>query len=266
MLKKPITYFSCTQNFCSTNQKWKVVWVILDGLGDSIDGTVDEISNFLYERLTAHGQTEVKLSHTKKCHFHFNEWDFHFPMWHFHFNKWHFHFHKFHFHVNDWHFHFNEWHFKIHMCHIHFNMWHFHLHKCHFHFNTWHFHTQVTEPEFVRFCVLDPQLGDSVVRIFRAMIRKHFATQYIVKLNTSEKTKHGIFLATARSQFFLTKTIFQSLGASCLSAGRPVFFFNRRSHQRWANISVQQIDVLEGPILGQVERDNLWDGVKPLSS
>ena len=35
--------------------------MILDGLGDSIDGTVDEISNFLYERLTAHGQTEVKL-------------------------------------------------------------------------------------------------------------------------------------------------------------------------------------------------------------
>ena len=33
--------------------------MILDGLGDSIDGTVDEISNFLYERLTAHGQKEV---------------------------------------------------------------------------------------------------------------------------------------------------------------------------------------------------------------
>ena len=31
----------------------------MDGLGDSIDGTVDEISNFLYERLTAHGQKEV---------------------------------------------------------------------------------------------------------------------------------------------------------------------------------------------------------------
>ena len=49
-------------SYCSTNLNWKVVWVILDGLGDSIDGTVDEISNFLYERLTAHGQTEVKLS------------------------------------------------------------------------------------------------------------------------------------------------------------------------------------------------------------
>ena len=84
--------------------------MILDGLGDSIDGTVDEISNFLYERLTAHGQTEVKLSQNceKVCH-------------------------------------------QVTLLHF-----------------------QVTEPEFVRFCVLDPQLGDSVVRIFRAMIRKYF--------------------------------------------------------------------------------------------
>ena len=29
----------------------KAVWVILDGVGDAIDGTVEEISAFLFERL-----------------------------------------------------------------------------------------------------------------------------------------------------------------------------------------------------------------------
>ena len=37
------------------------VWKILDGIGDAIDGTVEEISDFLYERLIQNGKTEVNL-------------------------------------------------------------------------------------------------------------------------------------------------------------------------------------------------------------
>lgn len=39
----------------------KSVWKILDGIGDAIDGTVEEISDFLYERLIHNGKTEVDL-------------------------------------------------------------------------------------------------------------------------------------------------------------------------------------------------------------
>ena len=35
------------------------VWKILDGIGDAIDGTVEEISDFLYQRLVLQGKTEV---------------------------------------------------------------------------------------------------------------------------------------------------------------------------------------------------------------
>jgi len=37
------------------------VWKILDGIGDEIDGTVEEISEFLYERLVLQGKTEVDM-------------------------------------------------------------------------------------------------------------------------------------------------------------------------------------------------------------
>ena len=45
-----------------------------------------------------------------------------------------------------------------------------------------HLHSQVTEPEFVRFCVLDPELGDSVVRIFRAVIRENNFDSLLAKM------------------------------------------------------------------------------------
>ena len=50
---------------CQLILKWKrnlfqSVWKILDGIGDAIDGTVEEISEFLYERLIHNGKTEVK--------------------------------------------------------------------------------------------------------------------------------------------------------------------------------------------------------------
>ena len=39
----------------------KVVWKILDGVGDAIDGTVEEISDFLFERLNKQAEGgEVK--------------------------------------------------------------------------------------------------------------------------------------------------------------------------------------------------------------
>ena len=40
----------------------KVVWKILDGVGDAIDGTVEEISDFLFERLNKQAEGgEVKV-------------------------------------------------------------------------------------------------------------------------------------------------------------------------------------------------------------
>ena len=37
----------------------KAVWKILDGIGDAIEGTVEEISELLFERLVKQGQEEV---------------------------------------------------------------------------------------------------------------------------------------------------------------------------------------------------------------
>ena len=37
----------------------KAVWKILDGIGDTIDGTVEDISDFLYQRLVQQGKDEV---------------------------------------------------------------------------------------------------------------------------------------------------------------------------------------------------------------
>ena len=42
-------------------QIFQSVWRILDGIGDAIDGTVEEISDFLYERLVLQGKTEVNM-------------------------------------------------------------------------------------------------------------------------------------------------------------------------------------------------------------
>ena len=38
------------------------VWKILDGIGDAIDGTVDEISDFLYRRILLQDKKEVRTS------------------------------------------------------------------------------------------------------------------------------------------------------------------------------------------------------------
>ena len=48
------------------NKKYlfQAVWKILDGIGDAIDGTVEEISEFLYQRLVKQGKEEVGV------HFH----------------------------------------------------------------------------------------------------------------------------------------------------------------------------------------------------
>ena len=35
------------------------VWMILDGMGDAIDGTVDEISESIYQRLLLHDHKQV---------------------------------------------------------------------------------------------------------------------------------------------------------------------------------------------------------------
>ena len=43
----------------------KAVWVILDGVGDAIDGTVEEISAFLFERLNKQaegGEVNIAIS------------------------------------------------------------------------------------------------------------------------------------------------------------------------------------------------------------
>ena len=45
----------------------KAVWVILDGVGDAIDGTVEEISAFLFERLNKQaegGEVNIVISIT----------------------------------------------------------------------------------------------------------------------------------------------------------------------------------------------------------
>ena len=44
---------------------FKAVWVILDGVGDAIDGTVEEISAFLFERLNKQaegGEVNIAIS------------------------------------------------------------------------------------------------------------------------------------------------------------------------------------------------------------
>ena len=94
---------------CQLILKWKrnlfqSVWKILDGIGDAIDGTVEEISEFLYERLIHNGKSEVK------------HW----------FHKW----------------------------------------------NSYKKIVQVDLSEFVKLCLLDKSLGDSVMKIFRAVISK----------------------------------------------------------------------------------------------
>ena len=44
------------------------MWKILDGIGDTIDGTAEEISDFLFQRLVKQGQEEVgnKIKKTVK--------------------------------------------------------------------------------------------------------------------------------------------------------------------------------------------------------
>ena len=45
----------------------KAVWVILDGVGDAIDGTVEEISAFLFERLNKQAEGgEVNIANNTK--------------------------------------------------------------------------------------------------------------------------------------------------------------------------------------------------------
>ena len=78
-----------------------------------------------------------------------------------------------------------------------------------------------------------------------------FSTQCILSSSIHQRGRSicRIFLVTDRSQFQEIKNVFQNLGASCLSGGRPVSFSNRRSHQRCEDISVQQILVFwkQGP-------------------
>ena len=49
MTKIPFQYFFLLQS----------VWMILDGMGDAIDGTVDEISESIYQRLLLHDHKQV---------------------------------------------------------------------------------------------------------------------------------------------------------------------------------------------------------------
>ena len=38
----------------------KAVWKILDGIGDAIEGTAEEISEFIFSKLQNHGKIEVR--------------------------------------------------------------------------------------------------------------------------------------------------------------------------------------------------------------
>ena len=38
----------------------KAVWKILDGIGDAIQGTAEEISEFIFSKLKSHGKQEVR--------------------------------------------------------------------------------------------------------------------------------------------------------------------------------------------------------------
>ena len=50
----------------STNENYlrffsQAVWKILDGIGDAIDGNVEEITEFIFGRLKSHGKSDVRI-------------------------------------------------------------------------------------------------------------------------------------------------------------------------------------------------------------
>ena len=48
------------KEFCQKEISLKAVWKILDGIGDAIDGTAEEISEFIFQKLQTHGKVEVR--------------------------------------------------------------------------------------------------------------------------------------------------------------------------------------------------------------
>ena len=130
-----------------------------------------------------------------------------------------------------------------------------------------HLHSQVTEPEFVRFCVLDPELGDSVVRIFRAVIRENnfdsLLTKMTIPLARNSATQHLFKSLLSLWMIEVMWNLSQSLGVSCLSDGPLVFSSSRRSPQRWKYIMPSTIFGVGDLTKIQMSKDGMfWQGCR----
>ena len=44
----------------TSNLFLKAVWKILDGIGDAIDGSVEDITEFIFGKLKSHGKDDVR--------------------------------------------------------------------------------------------------------------------------------------------------------------------------------------------------------------
>ena len=152
-------------------------------------------------------------------------------------------------------------------------------------------HSQVTEPEFVRFCVLDPELGDSVVRIFRAVIRennfdgllahlfKNILSLWMIEVMWSFVSESWSFLFERwTSGIFFQQTKPPKVKIYVVPSTNPCIGELTKIHMSkdgmfWqgsrAPLNVYILksqNVLEGSLLGQTERDNVWDCHQPFTS